>query len=63
MDGPWQSTLPPPPSRPPSKAPPATADQAELDALLDKIGASGMDSLTGSEKKRLNELSKRLRNS
>ena len=40
---------------------PGPADQAELDALLDKIGASGMDSLTKAEKQRLNELSKRLR--
>ena len=37
------------------------ADQAELDALLDKIGANGMDALSGAEKQRLNELSKRLR--
>lgn len=35
--------------------------QVELDALLDKISAGGMDSLTGDEKRRLNELSKRLR--
>jgi hypothetical protein len=46
---------------PPPSAPSA-ADQIELDALLDKIGANGMDSLTGDEKKRLNDLSKRLRN-
>ena len=60
VDGPWQKgNLPPPPSRPPT----TTADQAELDSLLDKIGANGMDALTGAEKKRLNELSKRLRNS
>jgi membrane associated rhomboid family serine protease len=36
-------------------------DQSELDDLLDKISASGMDSLSRSEKQRLNELSKRLR--
>ena len=35
--------------------------QAELDALFDKIGANGMDALSGAEKQRLNELSKRLR--
>jgi hypothetical protein len=59
VDGPWQKgNLPPPPSRPPT----TIADQAELDSLLDKIGADGMDALTGAEKKRLNELSKRLRN-
>jgi hypothetical protein len=39
----------------------STADQAELDMLLDKISASGMDSLSRAEKGRLNELSKRLR--
>jgi membrane associated rhomboid family serine protease len=37
------------------------ADQAELDSLLDKIAASGMDSLSGDEKRRLNDLSKKLR--
>ncbi|CAB4890148.1 unannotated protein [freshwater metagenome] len=36
-------------------------DQAELDRILDKIAAAGMDGLTSAEKKRLNELSKRLR--
>ncbi len=40
-----------------------SADQSELDDLLDKISASGMDSLSKSEKQRLNELSKRLRGS
>jgi membrane associated rhomboid family serine protease len=39
----------------------STADQSELDDLLDKISATGMDSLTRAEKQRLNELSKRLR--
>jgi hypothetical protein len=42
---------------------PTAADHAELDALLDKISATGMDSLTRAEKARLNELSKRLRGS
>jgi hypothetical protein len=37
------------------------ADQAELDSLLDKIAATGMDSLSGEEKRRLNDLSKKLR--
>jgi Family of unknown function (DUF6576) len=59
VDGPW--TRGPAPAPPRSGASPA--DQIELDALLDKIGANGMDSLTSGEKKRLNELSKRLRNS
>lgn len=44
--GPWNSSA---------------ADQAELDALLDKISANGMDALSRDEKARLNELSKRLR--
>ncbi len=51
---------------PPLPQPPAATssdhDQAELDALLDKISANGMDGLTADEKRRLNELSKRLRN-
>ncbi len=59
VDGPWKNA--PAPTAPPSG--PSVADQAELDSLLDKIGANGMDSLSGAEKKRLNELSKRLRNS
>ncbi len=58
IDGPWRNA--PPPVAPPTG--PSPADQAELDALLDKIGASGMESLSAAEKKRLNELSKRLRN-
>jgi len=37
------------------------ADQAALDGLLDKIAAGGMDALTADEKRRLNELSKRMR--
>jgi hypothetical protein len=36
-------------------------DQMELDGLLDKISAQGIDSLSRSEKARLNELSKKLR--
>jgi hypothetical protein len=40
---------------------PSPADQFELDSLLDKISASGMDSLSRDEKQRLNDLSKRLR--
>jgi membrane associated rhomboid family serine protease len=40
-----------------------SADQSELDDLLDKISASGMGSLSKREKERLNELSKRLRGS
>jgi hypothetical protein len=58
VQGPWKNA---PAPAPPSAAP-SPADQIELDALLDKIGANGMDSLSGDEKKRLNDLSKRLRN-
>ena len=58
VEGPWKSgPAPVPPSTGPS-----AADQAELDALLDKIGADGMESLSAAEKQRLNDLSKRLRN-
>ncbi|MEO7370607.1 MAG: rhomboid family intramembrane serine protease [Ilumatobacteraceae bacterium] len=39
------------------------SDQNELDNLLDKISATGMNSLSKSEKERLNALSKRLRGS
>ncbi|HBU74937.1 MAG TPA: rhomboid family intramembrane serine protease, partial [Acidimicrobiaceae bacterium] len=35
--------------------------QNELDVLLDKVSSSGLDALSSDEKKRLNELSKRLR--
>lgn len=58
VDGPWQRGPAPQPPQPVTSA----ADQAELDSLLDKIGAEGMDALTSAEKRRLNELSKRLRN-
>ena len=58
VQGPWKNA--PAPMPPPIAASPA--DQIELDSLLDKIGANGMDSLSGDEKKRLNDLSKRLRN-
>jgi hypothetical protein len=58
VEGPWKNA----PAPKPPAVQPSPADQAELDSLLDKIGADGMDSLTTSEKKRLNELSKRLRN-
>lgn len=59
VEGPWQRG----PAPQPPRVVATPADQAELDSLLDKIGANGMDSLSGAEKKRLNELSKRLRNS
>jgi membrane associated rhomboid family serine protease len=53
VNGPWGETGFTPTSSP--------ADQAELDGLLDKISAGGMDSLSKADKQRLNELSKRLR--
>ena len=49
VSGPWGS------------APPSTADQAEVDRLLDKISAVGMDGLNADEKRRLKEASERLR--
>lgn len=55
VEGPWTAPTPPRPS------PDAAAAQAELDVLLDKISAGGLDSLTSEEKRRLNDLSKRLR--
>lgn len=54
VEGPWHG-------RAGASAADDAAAQAELDALLDKISAGGLDSLTGDEKRRLNELSKRLR--
>lgn len=51
VTGPWQ---PPPPS-------PVSRDQAALDDLLDKISASGMDSLTDGEREQLLVLRDRLR--
>jgi len=48
--GPWSGSSAPDPR-----------DQYELDALLDKISAHGIDSLGRDEKARLNELSKKLR--
>jgi hypothetical protein len=55
VEGPWGS-----PTQP-AAGPDTVAAQHELDELLDKISASGLDSLTADEKRRLNELSKRLR--
>jgi len=60
VEGPWRGDTSMP--QPPPKSVATAADQAELDALLDKIGASGMDALSSAEKARLNELSKKLRN-
>lgn len=60
IKGPWSDRR----AGGPLPAPPPDAnagDEAELDALLDKINATGIDGLSGTEKRRLNELSKRLR--
>jgi hypothetical protein len=51
VQGPWQ----------PPAAPPVSRDQAALDALLDKISASGMESLTDGEREQLMILRDRLR--
>ncbi len=56
VEGPWAA-----PGAAAAPQPDTMAAQAELDALLDKISASGLDSLSNDEKRRLNELSKRLR--
>lgn len=42
---------------------PSPLEQAELDVLLDRISEGGLDSLSKLERKRLEELSKRLRDS
>ena len=67
IDGPWgTSSRSGPPRGAPLPQPPRSMDgpddQVELDHLLDKISANGMDGLSADEKRRLNELSKRLRN-
>jgi hypothetical protein len=49
------------PSVPPPQPDPAALEAAELDRLLDKIGASGMDSLTASERAFLDGVSRRRR--
>jgi hypothetical protein len=51
VQGPWQ----------PPAAPPVSRDQAALDALLDKISASGMESLSDGEREQLMILRERLR--
>jgi len=48
------------PPRPPAAAPPDRT-QAEVDRLLDKISASGIESLTPAERRFLAETSRRLR--
>ena len=53
VTGPWAT----------STGGPTPLEQAELDVLLDRISAGGIDSLTKEEKARLNALSKRMRDS
>ncbi|MXW77378.1 MAG: hypothetical protein F4Z58_15305 [Acidimicrobiaceae bacterium] len=52
------TSVPPPP---PPPAPADIAAQARIDALLDKMGEHGMESLTEAERRSLEDLSKRLR--
>jgi hypothetical protein len=52
---------PPPVYRPPAPRPAERARQDEIDVLLDKIAAQGIDSLTPEERRRLDEASRRLR--
>lgn len=61
VEGPWTRSGAPPAALPQPPSGPSISDQAELDSLLDKISANGMDGLTADEKRRLNDLSKRLR--
>ncbi|MDE0066004.1 MAG: hypothetical protein OXN44_03925 [Acidimicrobiaceae bacterium] len=51
------SVKPPPPPPPPGEV----AAQAKIDALLDKMGEHGLESLTEAERRSLEDLSKRLR--
>ncbi len=53
VDGPWAA--------PATSNPSHAALQHELDTLLDKVSAEGLDALSKDEKRRLNELSKLLR--
>jgi hypothetical protein len=62
VEGPWRKDANASIPKPPTATGPSPADQAELDGLLDKISDQGMDALSTTEKQRLNELSKRLRN-
>jgi hypothetical protein len=62
VEGPWRKDTDSSIPKPPSSVGPSPVDQIELDGLLDKISEQGMDALSTTEKQRLNELSKRLRN-
>jgi len=52
---------PPSPQRSKARTQPESRTSAEIDRVLDKISASGVDSLTPAEKKFLAEMSKRMR--
>jgi hypothetical protein len=68
INGPWSATSRSGPVRTTSTLPQPPGsmddprDQVELNELLEKIHADGLDSLTSGEKRRLNELSTQLRN-
>ena len=55
------SVKPPWPPPTPSPPPGEVAAQAKIDALLDKMGEHGLESLTEAERRSLEDLSKRLR--
>ena len=61
--GPSSGSVVPGPWGAPPTGGPTPLEQAELDVLLDRISAGGIDSLTPHEKERLNALSKRMRES
>jgi membrane associated rhomboid family serine protease len=48
-------------SESPRKPPPADRSQAEINRVLDKISATGIESLTAAERRFLSEMSRRLR--
>lgn len=50
---------PPPPARPEPAVPPRERERAELDRLLDKISASGFESLTADEKQALQAIAEK----
>ena len=62
VEGPWRRDPEDAAPKVVSSTGPSPADQVEMDGLLDKISDQGMNALSGAEKQRLNELSKRLRN-
>jgi membrane associated rhomboid family serine protease len=53
--------VPPPPARPEPALPARERDRAELDRLLDKISAGGLESLTAEERRQLEVLAEKKR--